>query len=373
MKIGILVSNIGNFGIEKYYNSQEIGLGKALSKVLNSEVCIYKLVDSKVNHKEEDIILMPKLHIRKIPAKCLGSHGFMDIKKIEKEIKCLIYFSDTQLFYPKVCRWAKKNNIQVIPYVGRVNSTSKNVLKRCLADIIACINIKKYKKQKVFVKTPYMQRCLKDKGINNTIVAPVGLDLDVTKNNYDEKSKFEIKKKLGFNIEDKFILFVGRIEKEKNPEYFIKLIEYLRTKDNNYKLLMIGDGELFDKLKEEIRKIHAEKYIIQYRKVLNVDMWKYYYISEAFINICENEIFGMAILEAMYYECPVIALKAPGPCYIINNGKNGFLIEDKDEKLIYEKLKSKNLNVITKNAKIDLMNKFLWDNSPLIEEVRKYE
>lgn len=38
----------------------------------------------------------------------------------------------------------------------------------------------------------------------------------------------------------------------------------------------------------------------------------------------------MAILEAMYYGCKVVAWDAPGPNLIIENGKSGWLVRDAD-------------------------------------------
>ena len=39
----------------------------------------------------------------------------------------------------------------------------------------------------------------------------------------------------------------------------------------------------------------------------------------------------MAILEAMYYGCKVVAWNAPGPDLIIENGKSGWLAESNEE------------------------------------------
>ena len=39
----------------------------------------------------------------------------------------------------------------------------------------------------------------------------------------------------------------------------------------------------------------------------------------------------MAILEAMYYGCKVVAWKAPGPNLIIESGKSGWLVKSNEE------------------------------------------
>lgn len=44
----------------------------------------------------------------------------------------------------------------------------------------------------------------------------------------------------------------------------------------------------------------------------------------------------MALLEAMFYGCKVVAWTAPGPEFIIENGKSGYLAKSKDD--IIEKI-----------------------------------
>ena len=43
MRIGLLITSIGNFGQKGFYNAQEIGLAKELDKLFN-EVIVYKAV-----------------------------------------------------------------------------------------------------------------------------------------------------------------------------------------------------------------------------------------------------------------------------------------------------------------------------------------
>lgn len=56
-------------------------------------------------------------------------------------------------------------------------------------------------------------------------------------------------------------------------------------------------------------------------------MWKYYRIASALVSFSKSEIFGMSILEAMFYELPVYAISAPGPNEIIIHGQTGYLFE----------------------------------------------
>lgn len=84
MKLGILCTMINGFGRRGYYNSQEIGLGRALARK-GHEVMIYKGIDP--SEKEEKVQVEKNLTIWYLPMKHLGAHGFMDCKNLDPQLK----------------------------------------------------------------------------------------------------------------------------------------------------------------------------------------------------------------------------------------------------------------------------------------------
>lgn len=99
MKLGILCTMINGFGRRGYYNSQEIGLGRALARK-GHEVMIYKGIDP--SEKEEKVQVEKNLTIWYLPMKHLGAHGFMDCKYLDPQLKALFCFGDQQIF-PASC------------------------------------------------------------------------------------------------------------------------------------------------------------------------------------------------------------------------------------------------------------------------------
>lgn len=93
----------------------------------------------------------------------------------------------------------------------------------------------------------------------------------------------------------------------------------------------------------------------------NDQMWEIYRISDCFVNLCRTEIFGMAILEAMYYKCPVIALEASGPSYIIENNKSGFWVPNEQE--VEHAIMRPDKTVMVEYAYERIINEFTWDSS----------
>lgn len=367
MKIGILVLSIGNSETKNYYNRQEIGLAKALDNFFE-EIKVYKLVDLKQEKSIEKIDSCRNAFIYTIPTRHIGTNGIIDLNEIDKNLDVLICFSDIQMDFPKVYYWTKKNKILFLPYIGVVESHSDSKLKRAIMGYFAKRNIKIYKKCCCLVKNLAIKEKLKDGDYN--ILAPVGLDLDLLEKNYDKVDMKCLKSKYNYTDDDKVLLFVGRLTEEKQPLKMIEILVRLLKKDKNYKLLMVGNGELKENVMSLIKKYGIEEKVYLMEKVPNNEMWELYRIADCFVNLNKQEIFGMAILEAMYYECKVIAWKAPGPDLIIENGISGFLVES-DEEIIETILKKTYTN---REAHQRIEENFTWKNTAeIISKVIKDE
>ena len=323
MKIGILVTSISNFGQKGFYNSQEIGLAKALSKNFES-VEVYKLVSIGQEEKTENICDNAIMHFA--PAKNSGINGLIDTEILDKSLDALIHFSDTQFSVPKVYKFCKKNTIQYIPYIGVVESHSTSKLKQLITNLLFKKNLAVYRRCLCCVKTPTIQQKLMDMGVENSVVTPVGLDTDLLRKDYEDCSTTDLKKKYGYNAEDKVLLFIGRLIEEKQPIRMIEILSEIRKKNQSYKLLMVGTGELKTAVEKKIKELDLINDVQMIDRIPNSDIWELYRFAGAFVNLNRQEIFGMAILEAMYYGCKVVAWEAPGPNLIIENGKSGFLV-----------------------------------------------
>lgn len=86
-----------------------------------------------------------------------------------------------------------------------------------------------------------------------------GLDIDMYK--FDYAYRLAIRKE--FQIEDKFVIgHVGKFGNQKNHYFLIDFFAKLLEKENNCILLLIGDGELKDKIKEYVKKRNIENNVI---------------------------------------------------------------------------------------------------------------
>lgn len=365
MRMGIIRLYCGESGQANYYNMQEIGLAKEYVK--NGYV-VYIIILKKGNLKEyyekidENIrfIFPVTFHIL--------NHGLFALNVLKRLRLNLVHLnSDNQLFVPAVLSYCKKNDIEVYNYVGMLFSGARSKGKKLLSDFSTRINLTYYNRYPTIAKTDEIRKEMENRGINNICVVPVGLDIEIIpKNNY---SKEYLRKNLELPVDKKIILFIGRMQEEKRP---LDMLELLKNLEDEYILVMIGEGRLTCIIDEKIQSLGLSNRVYRIHKIENNKIHKYYLCADFFINLCRNEPFGMCILEAMYNRCLVIAIKAPGPNMLIINGITGFLSDNMDEiKLILEGQIENKKNMLDR-AYEEVCSKYLWKYSyKKIEEFRE--
>ncbi len=357
MKLAVISLNTEQKNLSRFYNSQAEGMAKALA-AMGHDVSVYHLIPDL----DKDVERVRKGAIWAVYLKCrhLGKHAFADTKMLDKDVACYITASDNYLFLGRFYGWCRKNNILCLPYIGVVRSNNASAWKRKIVDFF-CNNVKYYKRIPTVVKTPALADALRAQGAKNIDTVPVGLDKTLLKEDYFNYSVEKLKENYGFSGSDKVILFVGRMTAEKQPLKMIDMFREVYRQDGRFRLVMVGQGELSGAVRERIAQTNLAQRITVYDKIPNDRMWELYRLSACYVNLNTHEIFGMAILEAMYYECKVIALDAPGPALIIENDVSGYLCAD--ETKILETILSGANEQMGKAAKRRVTDNFMWEKS----------
>ena len=139
------------------------------------------------------------------------------------------------------------------------------------------------------------------------------------------KIKKKIKEKNNFEFKNYF-LAAGRLTKQKNFIFLCKAFQQVLTKYPDYKLLIAGEGEDGNKIKNYIIKHNLEKNIFLIKYVDNI--FPLIKDAEAFILSSLWEDPGFVIIEAAFCRKIVFSSNClTGPREIIKNDHNGFLFE----------------------------------------------
>ena len=141
------------------------------------------------------------------------------------------------------------------------------------------------------------------------------------------------------NEHDRNIVTAVRLNKAKNIPMLIDAFSKVQSQYQDYKLLIYGDGEERDNIKQKIEDYGLEKSIILKGK--NNQWHEEAKYASMFVLSSDYEGMSNSLLEAMAMGMPVISTNHPvgGAREVIENGKNGFLVPVGDSDELADKIK----------------------------------
>lgn len=188
-------------------------------------------------------------------------------------------------------------------------------------------------------KAVAVSQCVRDSLVNNRIpsekVAVIynGIDLDKFKSTTINKSDIRMELKIG--KDDIVIGHAGKLDRGKGVFDLLQAMEKVNKKYPTARLILVGEGPA----KNELEML-SEKLALKNKVVfagLKRDMVQMYSVMDIFVLASTTrEAFGMALIEAMAMGIPVIGTKVGGIPEIIENGKNGILIQSGDSMALAE-------------------------------------
>lgn len=352
----------------KNYNCQELGLAKAIVKKGN--ICDIVLYTSKDKNYEEDIKIDDEknIHIYYLKAKKFLKNVFFDkrdLKNIIKDYDIVQVAEYDQIGNIQIKKLSKKMVIYHGPYSSKF--TKGYNLKCKISDLIYLFN-KNYKNTPCIAKSKLAEEFLRKKRFKNVTTIGVGLDNARFNEKVIESPKVIELENAKKNENLRYLLYIGKIERRRNTLFLINLLHEISKTNNNVKLILIGKGEskYVEKVKKEIEKYNLNDKIIYIEKMQQEELSNIYKISDIFLLPTEYEIFGMVLLEAMYFGLPCITSINGGSSTIIKNGINGMIIDKFDMNSWTNSIKlllnSDELKIkIGESAKRTIINNFLWN------------
>ena len=360
------ILNIRSFAQElsnNSYNIQEIGLARALCKLGHTcDVVLY--TKSKKTHCELDgknkIFYFPGWTISKMvifPA--------LLRRKYYKNYDVIHVNGYTHLMTVLLPLVTKKPKVL---YVGPYRDIKNKWFQRVFDFFFLRWIINHY--PIVLCKSHDATIYMKEKRFLDPVTVGVGLNIEnFSKEFMSDSSTREI-----FANKRPTLLFVGQLVERKNPLFLLDVIRVITSRVPNIQLVMIGKGPLLEEIESKVNELNLHDHIILKDRVEQSQLVHYYRQSRIFVLPSDYEIFGMVLMEAMWFKMPTVSLPYAGAKVVVEHGVDGFILEDKEVEswadLLVNLLNDPDLsNRIGVSAKKKIENEFTW--AALADEFEK--
>jgi glycosyltransferase involved in cell wall biosynthesis len=129
------------------------------------------------------------------------------------------------------------------------------------------------------------------------------------------------------------ILFVGRIIPNKRQDDLVHLLSQFVKLDSKARLILVGGYDPEDPYFRKILKLIEEKQlrtkVLLTGKVSDAQLQAYYRTAHLYCSMSEHEGFGVPLIEAMWFDVPVLAYKSSAVSETMGCG--GLLFTSKDD------------------------------------------
>jgi len=198
-------------------------------------------------------------------------------------------------------------------------------------------------------------------GVRNVRTVRLGVNTDIFKPKPDDGKA--TRASLGIARQQKLLLYVGRLAREKNTQTLIRAFDLLqRRRSNEFYLLVIGDG----RQRKELRQLQSRsggKDIswIPYCTD-SADLARYYRAADLFVHPGVQETFGLVALESQACGTPVVGIRGSYMDQIICHDQESWARADSAEALAdaIEGASTKKLSIMGESAAHAAENLYSW-------------
>jgi glycosyltransferase involved in cell wall biosynthesis len=171
--------------------------------------------------------------------------------------------------------------------------------------------------------------------------------------------KSDVRKK----VPEKIVTFLGRITFQKGPEYFVEAAKKVIERDPNVRFVMAGSGDLLNRMIERVAELGmgTKFHFTGFLKGKDVD--DMYAISDVYVMPSVSEPFGIAPLEAVRHNTPVIISKQSGVAEVLRNAiKVDFWDVDAMADAIFGLLHYESISKMFKELGSEELKKLKWEH-----------
>jgi glycosyltransferase involved in cell wall biosynthesis len=119
--------------------------------------------------------------------------------------------------------------------------------------------------------------------------------------------------------DEKIVLFLGRITMQKGPDYFLRAAKKVLEKMDNVKFVMAGSGDMMNRSVEMAAALGIGSKVLFTGFLRGDDVGKIFKMADLYVMPSVSEPFGIAPLEALDNDVPIIISKQSGVSEVIQH------------------------------------------------------
>ncbi len=123
----------------------------------------------------------------------------------------------------------------------------------------------------------------------------------------------------GIRRDEKIVLFLGRITMQKGPEYFLRAARRVIEVMDNVKFVMAGSGDLMHRAVSLAAELGIGHKVLFTGFLRGDEVRQIYRMADLYVMPSVSEPFGIAPLEALEHDVPVIISKQSGVSEVLNH------------------------------------------------------
>ncbi|MGA2499867.1 MAG: glycosyltransferase [Tepidisphaeraceae bacterium] len=154
--------------------------------------------------------------------------------------------------------------------------------------------------------------CVHRYGLSPDKVEVIYNAIDLNGNHFDP-NQYRIQK------DEKIVLFLGRITQQKGPEYFLSAAKKVLEVMDNVKFVMAGSGDMIRRVVEMAVAMGIGHKVLFTGFLRGADVEKVFKLADLYVMPSVSEPFGIAPLEAMSHDVPVLISKQSGVSEVLKH------------------------------------------------------
>lgn len=112
--------------------------------------------------------------------------------------------------------------------------------------------------------------------------------------------------------DEKLVLFMGRVTYQKGPEYFVEAARLVNEKMPNVRFVMAGSGDMLNRMVRRVAELRLGSRFHFTGFLHGEEVDRMYALSDLYVMPSVSEPFGIAPLEAMVFDTPVLITRQSG-------------------------------------------------------------